>query len=127
MSDPKPQSGLDVLTGTDPVKVEFLDGTTESVTVRQLVLAQYGEAARLSEEQDEFGLISLATGLPLLRVKTMKVESYDQVVGRFYGLNSYFFGYLGRRSQMRRALGLGHQAPRSVLPSTLDGSPPPRG
>lgn len=121
MSDKKPTPTETLLGGTD-VTVRMLDGTSETVRVRQLPLSlmpKYLDA--LSAVDQEVRLICLATGKDDAWVDQVHPEDTVNLLEECERINLDFFAsWLHRRTQRLKQL-------TGVMPGAIDPSALPNG
>jgi len=85
------------------VEVKLTDGTSISVTVRQIPVSEYEKA--FSHHEDEIEMVALACGKVRNWVLTLQPESYEQLVEAVGSVNQNgFFAYARRRSVRQEEL-----------------------
>lgn len=95
-----PTETFENLTGEKSVTVKLIDGMQERVVVRALPVRKLPEY--LSKQDDEAGLIELATDKPAGWADKLTIESHEAMIEAVEAMNSVpFFAWLRRK--VRRA------------------------
>jgi hypothetical protein len=124
MNEPGP-TPLETLNGSGEIVVTRLDGTTESVRLRQITL---GECEKLLLVQgDEIALACLYTGKERAWFEALDPVSQEQVVIEGDRINADFFGrWLSRRLARQERIAPGMMAKvleRAIAPETIEPAP----
>lgn len=113
-----------LLGGRGPVTVQFTDGSTQEVTVRQLPISEMPRLAATIE--DETAQAELYCGKPKGWAAKLTTESHEQIVVEGERLNADFFArWVARRARRQEILvpGITEQMKRSLLSSLPMSSP----
>jgi hypothetical protein len=114
----KKATGLDILAGGTNVTVKLLEGSTDTIFVRQLAVKEYGALADVMD--DEIGQVALFTGKPKEWAERLSPQSHHELMTAAWRLNGdFFWGWFERRLATMQRLPeklLGLSASRGGLP-----------
>lgn len=114
-------TAIETLLGGNEIEVQYVDGRTERVRVRQLPVADYRQAQACFD--DELSLVALVCGQVRHWAGQLTPESYEAVAVETRRVNALFFAWLGR--QVRAQLDVLPQDLRDTLARGLSSASSP--